>query len=84
MIFGTTPFASAPFSALLLPANNIYVGVEGFSLSLALRGVQVTTAGNINVDVDVVGNSLTVNTGSVVSWIDITDGATNVWTEIIT
>lgn len=84
MIFGTTPFAAAGFSALVTPTNNVYVGVSGISLSLALNRVQVVTPGNINVDVNVTGNALTINTGSLVSWIDIADTATNVWTEINT
>jgi len=84
MIFGTTPFAAAPFSALPISPNNVYIGVEGVSLSLDLNRVQVTTAGNINVDVNVTGNALTINTGNLVSWIDIADNATNVWTEINT
>jgi hypothetical protein len=84
MIFGTTSFAEAPFSSLPIPANNVYVGVEGIPLSLALGQAQASTAGNINVTVDVTGTQLTMSVGSLVSWIDIGDTANNVWTEIIT
>jgi hypothetical protein len=84
MIFGTTPFAAAPFSSLPVPANNVYIGVEGIPLSLALGQAQASTAGNINVNVDVTGTQLTMSVGSLVSWIDISDTANNIWTEINT
>jgi hypothetical protein len=84
MIFGTTSFAEAPFSSLPIPANNVYVGVEGFLLSLTLGQAQASTAGNINVNVDVTGTQLNMAVGSLISWIDISDTANNIWTEINT
>jgi hypothetical protein len=84
MIFGSTPFAAAGLSAFPIPANNVYVGVEGIPLSLELNRVQVVTPGNINVDVNVTGTQLTMAVGSLISWIDIVDVADNIWTEINT
>lgn len=84
MIFGTTPFAAAGFSALPVPANNAYAGVTGIPLTMDLGRIQVTTPGNINVDVNVTGNQLTMATGSLTRWVQIGDIADNTWTEINT
>lgn len=84
MIFGTTPFSAAPFSALPIPTNNVYVSFEGIPLSLTLGQAQASTTGNINVNVDVTGTQLTMSVGSLVSWIDISDTSNNIWTEINT
>jgi hypothetical protein len=84
MIFGTTAFAQAPFSALA-ESKVVYAGVTGFSLTVAQTRVIVETPFNINVTASVTGVPLQVALGDLgYTWLEIDTGNGSIWTPIVT
>jgi hypothetical protein len=84
MIFGTTAFAQAPFSALS-EAKVEYAGVTGFALTLAQTRVTVDTPFNINTTASVSGVPLQLALGTLgATWLEIDTGNGSTWTPIVT
>ncbi len=84
MIFGTTAFSQAAFSALA-ESKVVYAGITGFALAMAQTRVIVDTPFNINVTADLTGVSLQMAQGILgATWIEIDTGNGSTWTPIVT
>jgi hypothetical protein len=82
MLFGTSAFSAAPFSAN--PDTKLFVGVTGMGMLASLGRVQVSTAFVINSTVTPTGMVLFTNLNGISGWVDVNQFSDNIWTEIVT
>jgi hypothetical protein len=82
MAFSDSSFSAASFSGQVNTAN--YISVTGFALTASLTNVQISTAFNVNVDVNPVGLQLVMSYNPKPPWVDVNDEADNVWTPVAT